>query len=230
MREAYVDTGSSRNILGRAQVPYSMVAVMDRPDTSSVTGTESEADMPVDAPSPSNGLDAQAKFEQYIRPEMDILYRTAWSLTRNDADAQDLVQDTLVRAFRSLDRFDGRYPRAWLMTIMRNANINRVRKKKPDLLNDPDLTFERSTDFADTADPESIVVEPQLDAAIEDAFALLSDDFRQVVELVDLNGLAYQEAAEALDVPVGTVMSRLHRARGRIRDHLATVGLDSEVR
>lgn len=213
-----------------------MVAVMERPKTSSgagtesASGTESDVDATLDPGGAASGLDAQAKFDRYVRPEMDIMYRTAWSLTRNDADAQDLVQDTLVRAFRSLDRFDGRYPRAWLMTIMRNANINRVRKKTPDLLNDPDLTFERSTEFADMDDPESLVVEPQLDAAIENAFAELSSDFRQVVELVDLNGLAYQEAAEVLDVPVGTVMSRLHRARGRIRDHLSEVGLDSEVR
>lgn len=170
------------------------------------------------------------RFDQHVMPELEVLYRTAWSLTRSDADAQDLVQDTLLRAYRSIDRFDGRYPRAWLLTIMRNANINRARKKKPDLLNDPDLTFERSREFADHDDPESLVVSPVLDAAIEDAFSGLSDDFREVVELVDLDGLAYQEAANVLDVPVGTVMSRLHRARRRIREHLEETGLDQEVR
>lgn len=226
-----MDAPAAGNILGLVPVLYPMAIVMERPTTSAADKTASG--VPVDttqaASSTDAGLDVSAKFDRYVRPEMDVMYRTAWSLTRNDADAQDLVQDTLVRAFRSLERFDGRYPRAWLMTIMRNANINRVRKKKPDLLTDPDLTFERSTDFADTDDPETLVVEPQLDAAIEDAFANLSSDFRQVVELVDLNGLAYQEAAEVLDVPVGTVMSRLHRARGRIRSHLEEVGLDSEV-
>lgn len=173
---------------------------------------------------------SEQRFDQYILPELEVLYRTAWSLTRSHSDAQDLVQDTLLRAFRSIDRFDGRYPRAWLLTIMRNANINRVRKKKPDLLNDPELTFERSTDFADHEDPEHTVVSPILDAAIEDAFAKLSDDFREVVELVDLDGLSYQEAANVLGVPVGTVMSRLHRARNRIRSHLEESGLESEVR
>jgi RNA polymerase sigma-70 factor (ECF subfamily) len=168
----------------------------------------------------------KAKFDSYVLPELDVLYRTAWSLTRADAEAQDLVQDTLLRAFRAIDRFDGRYPRAWLLTIMRNANINRARKKKPDLLDDPDATFERSRDFADDDDPESLVVDPVFDAAVEDAFAALPDNFREIVELVDLNGLAYQEAAELLDIPVGTVMSRLHRARKRIRDHLETTGAD----
>lgn len=168
----------------------------------------------------------KSKFDQYVLPELDILYRTAWSLTRSDAEAQDLVQDTLLRAFRAIDRFDGRYPRAWLLTIMRNANINRARKKKPDLLDDPDATFERSRDFADDDDPESLVVDPVFDAAVEDAFGALPDNFREIVELVDLNGLAYQEAADLLEIPVGTVMSRLHRARKRIRDHLETSGAD----
>ncbi|MGI9595298.1 MAG: RNA polymerase sigma factor [Acidimicrobiales bacterium] len=117
--------------------------------------------------------ETQAAFEKHVLPELDVLYRTAWSLTRSDAEAQDLVQDTLLRAFRAIDRFDGRYPRAWLLTIMRNANINRARKKKPDLLDDPDATFERSRDFADDDDPETLVVEPVFDAAVEDAFSAL---------------------------------------------------------
>lgn len=173
--------------------------------------------------------DAQASFERHVLPELDVLYRTAWSLTRSDAEAQDLVQDTLLRAFRAIDRFDGRYPRAWLLTIMRNANINRARKRKPDLLDDPDLTFERSGDFANTDDPETLVVEPMFDAEVSAAFNGLPDKFKEVVEVVDLNGLAYQEAADLLDIPVGTVMSRLHRARKRIRDHLEKTGLDAEV-
>ncbi len=173
--------------------------------------------------------ESQLSFEKHVLPELDVLYRTAWSLTRADAEAQDLVQDTLLRAFRAIDRFDGRYPRAWLLTIMRNANINRARKKKPDLLDDPDLAFERSADFADNDDPEKLVVEPIFDAEVSAAFTGLPDKFRQVVELVDLNGLAYQEAADLLDIPVGTVMSRLHRGRKRIRDHLETTGLDAEV-
>lgn len=170
--------------------------------------------------------DTHASFERYVLPELDVLYRTAWSLTRSDVDAQDLVQDTLLRAYRAIDRFDGRYPRAWLLTIMRNANINRARKKKPDLLDDPDATFERSAKFAETEGPEDLALMDELDATIEQAFRDLPDKFREVVELVDLNSLAYQEAADVLDVPVGTVMSRLHRARKRIRDHIEEVGLD----
>ncbi len=165
-------------------------------------------------------------FTTFVLPEVDVLYRTAWSLTRNKADADDLVQDTMLRAFRAIERFDGRYPRAWLLTIMRNANLNRVRKKKPDLLDDPDFTFERSTKFADHDGPENRVVDPMFDAVIDDAFAKLPEKFRAVVELVDLNGLPYQQAADLLEVPVGTVMSRLHRGRKRIREHIGATGLD----
>ena len=171
--------------------------------------------------------ETHAAFDEYVVPELDVLYRTAWSLTRSDFEAQDLVQDTLLRAYRAIDRFDGRYPRAWLLTIMRNANINRARKKKPDLLDDPDATFERSTAFAETEGPEETVLFGEFDATVEQGFRNLPDKFRQVVELVDLNGLAYQEAADVLDVPVGTVMSRLHRARKRIRNHIEEVGLDA---
>jgi RNA polymerase sigma-70 factor (ECF subfamily) len=176
--------------------------------------------------------DTHAAFDEYVLPELDLLYRSAWSLTRSDADAQDLVQDTLLRAYRAIDRFDGRYPRAWLMTIMRNANINRARKRQPDLLDDPDATFERSRVFADDNSPEQTAIDDVFDATVEQAFESLSNNFRQVIELVDLNSLSYQETADLLDIPVGTVMSRLHRARKRIREHIERVGLDAlgEVR
>ena len=195
-----------RNESGLSPVPSCMVSLME---PKSISQTQSG--------------DA---FERYVMPEVDILYRTAWSLTRNKADADDLVQDTMLRAFRAIDRFDGRYPRAWLLTIMRNANLNRARKKKPDLLDDPDLTFERSLDFADLDGPEDQVIDPMFDAVIDEAFAELPEKFRAVVELVDINGLPYQQAADLLGIPVGTVMSRLHRGRKRIREHIGSKGLD----
>lgn len=173
---------------------------------------------------------AEIAFDRYVLPELELLYRTAWTLTRSDADAQDLVQDTLLRAYRAVERFDGRYPRAWLLTILRNANINRVRKKTPDLLTEPELTFERSTDFADHNHPEALVVDPQLDADIAGAFNQLTPDFRSIVELVDMDGLSYQEAADALGIPIGTVMSRLHRARRRIRDQLESAAESGDSR
>jgi RNA polymerase sigma-70 factor (ECF subfamily) len=172
--------------------------------------------------------DPRDAFNRHVVPELELLYRTARSLTRNPTEAEDLVQDTLLRAFRAIDRFDGRYPRAWLLTILRNTHINRIRKKKPDLLHDPDATFERSTDFADFDDPERALVDATFDAVVATALAELSDDFREVIELVDLQGLPYQQAADRIGVPVGTVMSRLHRARRRIRDAIGDQGLDRD--
>ena len=183
-------------------------------------------------PEPAAATSAAAKaaadeaFERHVLPEVDLLYRVALSTTRHPSDAEDLVQDTLLRAYRAIDRFDGRYPRAWLLTILRNAQINRVRRRRPELLRDPDKTMAELADHdGGDASPEALVVGEMFDAVTEQALRGLPDRFRSVVELVDVNGLAYQEAADALGIPVGTVMSRLHRARRRIRTHLAAAGL-----
>lgn len=174
---------------------------------------------------PSTAVTQQEAFDRYVVPEIEVLYRVARSITRNPTDAEDLVQDTMVRAYNAILRFDGRHPRAWLLTIMRNAQINRVRRRRPGLLQDPDATMAQLAD-EDSGElgPEGLVVEPVFDAAVEKALATLPDKFRAVVELVDIQGLSYQEAADALGVPTGTIMSRLHRARRRIRTHLESSG------
>jgi RNA polymerase sigma-70 factor (ECF subfamily) len=163
-------------------------------------------------------------FERYVLPEIEVLLRVARTMTSNQAEAEDLVQDTLVRAFRGIGRFDGRHPRAWLLTILRNTHINRNRRRRPELLRDPDTAAEHlaSTDSGDRAER---TVEDAIDSEIVAALSSLSDDFRRVLVLVDIDGLSYAEAAEAIGVPVGTVMSRLHRARSRIRDRLHGTGL-----
>ena len=167
----------------------------------------------------------EAAFRQYVVPEMDVMLRVARSITGNQVDAEDVVQDALLRAYRAMDKFDGRYPRAWLLTILRNAQVNRVRRRRPELMRDPDDTLSRvaATD-SDGTSPETQVVEATFDSEVETAFNGLPDKFREVIQLVDLDGLAYQEAADMLEIPVGTVMSRLHRARKRIRDHLTKTG------
>ncbi|MEQ8716088.1 MAG: sigma-70 family RNA polymerase sigma factor [Acidimicrobiales bacterium] len=170
---------------------------------------------------PPPATNSAEAFEAHVLPELDVLYRVARSITRNPTDAEDLVQDTLLRAYRAIDRFDGRYPRAWLLTIMRNAQINRVRRRRPELMRDPDTTLERLADEdAEALDVEALVVEATFDATVAAALDDLPEKFRAVVELVDMEGLAYQEAADRLGIPVGTVMSRLHRARRRMRDAL----------
>ena len=166
----------------------------------------------------------QQAFTEYVVPEIEVLYRVARSLTTQPADAEDLVQDTLVRAFRAIERFDGQHPRAWLLTILRNTEHNRHRRRRPQLLDDPDSLADLAA-ATGTPGPEDLLVDVMFEVTVERAFLALPDRFRRAVALVDIDGLSYAEAAAAMEVPVGTVMSRLHRARDRIRRHLAAEGV-----
>ncbi|MGK5532523.1 RNA polymerase sigma factor [Streptomyces sp. URMC 129] len=172
------------------------------------------------------GVERRRAFAEHVVPEVEVLLRVALSLTAQPADAEDLVQETLLRAFRAVDRFDGRHPRAWLLTIMRNAEANRHRRRRPQLLDDPDADLDRFavSPAGRAASPEELVVGEAFDDAVEAAVAALPGKHRQAVLLVDVNGLTYAEAARVLGVPEGTVMSRLHRARRRIRDRLVGAG------
>lgn len=165
-------------------------------------------------------------YRRYVLPEVDVLLRVALSMNNQPADAEDLVQDTLLRAWRSIDTFDGRHPRAWLLTILRNTHINRNRRQRPVLLDDPDLTIDRGAGGTpDTASVEDLVMAGLFDVSVETAVAALPEQFRQALLLVDVHGLTYATAADVLQVPEGTVMSRLHRARKRVRDHLVASGI-----
>ncbi len=159
------------------------------------------------------------RFDAFVVPEIPVLLRVATTLTGNSHDAEDLLQDTLVRAYRFLDSFDGTHPRAWLLTILRNTNANRNRRRRPGLFPDGNIS-DSALSMATTPSAEDLVTEPVLDAALEVALTRLSPKHAQVVALVDIAGLTQDEAALALDLPIGTVMSRLHRARRRLREDL----------
>ena len=169
-------------------------------------------------------------FREHVLPELALLYRVARRLTRNGEEAEDLVQDALLRAFRAVDRFDGRYPRAWLLTILRNTHYNRLRKRRPDLLDD-EVAQRLPARGADgrTDGTSEQALHDTFDPLVRDALASLSANHRAVIALVDLDGLTYQEAADLLGVPVGTVMSRLHRARGKVRAALHDAGFEEVV-
>lgn len=161
-------------------------------------------------------------------PEVDVLLRVARTLTQQPADAEDLVQDTLIRAFRACDRFDGAHPRAWLLTILRNTHLNRVRGRRPALLDNPETHEEDRVSWpgnAPPSTPEDLVLGEVFDHAVAQALDGLPEVFGAAVRLVDLDGLSYTEAAGVLRVPVGTVMSRLHRGRARIRASLTRAGV-----
>lgn len=180
----------------------------------------------MESPASTSGATPDERFATFVLPEIEVLLRVARTLTPNDADAEDLVQDTLIRAYRAIGSFDGAHPRAWLLTILRHTQINRTRRRRPELLDDPDRTMASVADSTiDNQSVEGLVVGATFDAVVADAFQSLPDNFRRAVELVDVGGLSYAEAAEVLSVPVGTIMSRIHRGRRRMRHRLANAGL-----
>ena len=165
-------------------------------------------------------------------PHMSALYSFALRLTRDADDAADLVQDTYLKAFRFFDKFErGTNCKAWLFRILKNSYINTFRKssKAPDT-----VEYDVIEDFYETIRDSSIetsVVEEQvfhnaLDDEVAQAVAALPEEFRTVVILCDIEGFTYEEIAEFIDCPIGTVRSRLHRARKLLAAQLASYAKD----
>jgi RNA polymerase sigma-70 factor (ECF subfamily) len=173
--------------------------------------------------------DQVRRFEELIVPEMPFLARIARAMSHSQAEADDLAQETLVKAFRAIDRFDGRYPRAWLTRIARNTAINRDQRNREFVLAE-DGVVEPDPAPDEINDPEDIVLGQEIDETLRSALDDLPPDFRIVVQLVDVEDMSYQEAADVLDIPIGTVMSRLHRARTRLRRALSGTALDREAK
>ncbi len=175
-------------------------------------------------PMHSNGADrARTRaFGTHVEPELAVMLRVARTLTGNQADAEDLVQETVIRAFNALDRFDGAHPRAWLLTILRHTNMNMRRRQRPDLVGDWAGVRGTRPAFGARVVPsaEDTVVDTILSEDLEAAVSSLDARFRTVLLLVDVDRLTYAEAADVLGVPIGTIMSRLSRARNRVRLHL----------
>ena len=156
---------------------------------------------------------------------LDALYQTALRLTHNRAEAEDIVQDTYVRAFRGFHRFNpGTNCRAWLFTILRNVFLNQVRKGHHEIL-EPDgtsseLATPSATSEAPAVNPEEHFLQTVLHGDVDRALKALPLTFREAVILADLQGLSYREVAEVLGCPIGTVMSRLSRGRHLLREAL----------
>ena len=161
-------------------------------------------------------------FRLFVEPEIPILLRVARSLTGNSADAEDLVQETLIKAFGALDNFDGANPRAWLLTILRNTAYNVWRKKKPDYVDDWTLLpeFKPAFNAESPRSAEDDALGEVVDPALMKAVNALAKEFRSVLILVDVEGFSYAECAEILGVPIGTVMSRRSRAVAKVRKSL----------
>ena len=170
-----------------------------------------------------------SEFEGVALVHLDLLYRAALRLTHNRAEAEDLVQETWLRALRHFDQFDpGSNCRAWLLTILRNAFLNRVRREGREILESDMAATEAGAARLEEASvarssPEEDFFQTVLHGDVDRALKTLSLPFRLVVTLVDLEGLAYKEVAQVLDCPIGTVMSRLSRARQLLRKELVTL-------
>ena len=170
-----------------------------------------------------------SEFEGVALVHLDLLYRAALRLTHNRAEAEDLVQETWLRALRHFDQFDpGSNCLAWLLTILRNAFLNRVRREGREILESDMAATEAGAARLEEASvarssPEEDFFQTVLHGDVDRALKTLSLPFRLVVTLVDLEGLAYKEVAQVLDCPIGTVMSRLSRARQLLRKELVTL-------
>ena len=171
-------------------------------------------------------LDRSRAFRLHVEPQIEVLLRVARTLTTSWAEAEDLTQECLVRAWSAADRFDGAHPRAWLLTILRRTHLNMCRRTRPDTVGD--LTVlpgaRPAFDALPPATPEDALMAGVLPDRLERAVAALDQRFRTVLQLVDLDGLTCPEAARVLGLPVGTVVSRLSRARSRIRVRLDAEG------
>ena len=168
--------------------------------------------------------DSVARFEELIVPEMPFLARIARTMSRSQAEADDLAQETLVKAFRAIDGFDGAYPRAWLARIARNTAINRDQRNREYLLAE-EGTVEPEPEPGEVSDPQDIVMSQEIDPLLQKALDELPPAFRVLIQMVDVEDMSYQEAADALEIPIGTVMSRLHRGRNRLREALKSTAL-----
>jgi RNA polymerase sigma-70 factor, ECF subfamily len=165
-------------------------------------------------------------FETVALPLMDQVFTTALYLTRDRAEAEDLVQETFLRAFRFWGRFEaGTNCRAWLLTIAHNLFRNRYREKQKAAreVEFEDASFDAAAHSAgggESDDPARLVLSQSLDGEVEEALKALPADYREAVLLVDLQELTYEEAAQAMDCPVGTVRSRLSRGRRLLHEAL----------
>lgn len=183
-------------------------------------------------------VDVRTLFEDQAIPFMDQLYAAGLRMTRNPSDAADLVQETFVKAFAAFAQFQqGTNLKAWLYRILTNTFINSYRKKQRDPyqgtideLEDWQLGGAESvTQGRATRSAEAEAIDHLPDSAVKDALQAIPEDFRMAVYFADVEGFSYQEIADIMKTPVGTVMSRLHRGRRMLRDLLSEYAVERGI-
>ncbi len=175
----------------------------------------------------ANTSDLETRFEAEALPLLPGLYSAAFRLTRNAADAEDLVQETFLRAYRGFHQFqEGTNLKAWLYRILMNTFINTYRKKQrePRTISEDEVEdwylYSRMADEGLEPSAETSVIESLPDEDVQQALQSLPEQFRAAVLLADVEGFSYKEIAEITGVPIGTVMSRLHRGRKALEKRL----------
>jgi RNA polymerase sigma-70 factor (ECF subfamily) len=168
----------------------------------------------------------QKDFDEEIIPHMDALYNFALRLTTDPNDAEDLVQDTIVKAYRFFSSYEkGTNAKAWMFRILKNSFINNYRKtsKKPSQVDYDEVSSYYESiraERTETSDLENLMFREMMDDDLSEALTRLPEDFRTVVLLCDVDGYTYEEIANMLDVPIGTIRSRLHRGRNLLKTEL----------
>ena len=165
-------------------------------------------------------------FEEELMPQIDSLYNFAFHLCYNEDDANDLVQETYLKAFRFIGKYiKGTNAKAWLFKILKNAFINQYRKKskRPTKVDYEDIVSYHDNEegsFVDFMDLRQEIFQGMIGDEVTNAVNSLPIDFRTVLLLCDVEGFTYEEISKIIDIPIGTVRSRLHRARNMLKDKL----------